>query len=118
MIPRPIGGAHQDEAVRQAQAQSMAEYRRLKHYFASGAFYGIDEQTHVHSGRDGKSAIMNCFNLDDHPVEREIRFDPKRFGLSQDRSYEFSGAVFSKTGEAYSGVARVPAHGHLLVEVK
>jgi hypothetical protein len=96
----------------------MATYRRLKHYFASGVFYGIDEQTHVHTARDGKSAVMNCFNLDDYPVEREIRFDPKRLGLSSDKSYEFSGATFSKTGDAYVGVVRVPARGHVLVEIQ
>ena len=97
----------------------MAKYRRLKRYFTSGVFYGIDEQTHVHSVRDGKSAVMNCFNLDDRPVEREIRFDPKRLGLSPDKSYEFSGATFSKeTGDAYVGAVRIPAHGHILVEVQ
>jgi hypothetical protein len=113
-----IGGTHQDEAVRQAQAQSMAKYRRLKPYFASGVFYGIDEQTHVHSSPDGKSAVMNCFNLADAPVEREIRFDAKGFGLSPDKFYEFSGATFSKTGNAYIGVVRIPARGHILVEVQ
>jgi hypothetical protein len=113
-----IGGTHQDEAVRQAQAQSMAKYRRLKPYFASGVFYGIDEQTHVHSSHDGKSAVMNCFNLADAPVEREIRFDAKGFGLSPDKFYEFSGATFSKTGNAYIGVVRIPARGHILVEVQ
>jgi hypothetical protein len=113
-----IGGTHPDEAVRRVQAQSVASYRRLKHYFASGVFYGIDEQTHIHSAGDGKSAVMNCFNLDDHLVEREIRFDPKRFGLSPDKSYEFSGAAFSKTGGAYVGVVRIPARGHILVEIQ
>jgi hypothetical protein len=113
-----IGGTHQDETVRQAQAQSMAKYRRLKPHFASGVFYGIDEQTHVHSSHDGKSAVMNCFNLADAPVEREIRFDLKGFGLSPDKSYEFSEARFFKTGNAYVGVVRIPARGHVLLEVR
>jgi hypothetical protein len=113
-----IGGTHQDEAVRLAHAESMAKYRRLKHYFASGVFYGIDEQTHVHCSRDGKSAVMNCFNLDDARVEREIHFDPDRVGLSRDKSHEFSGAAFCKNGDAYVGVVRIPAHGHILVEVQ
>jgi len=61
---------------------------------------------------------MNCFNLADAPVEREIRLDPKGFGLSPDKSYEFSGVTFSKTGDAYIGVVRIPAQGHILVEVQ
>jgi hypothetical protein len=81
-------------------------------------FYGIDEQTHVHSARDGKSAVMNCFNLANAPAEREIRFDPKGLGLLLDKSYEFSGATFSKTGDAYVGVVRIPRHGHILVEIQ
>ncbi len=85
-----IGGTHGDEAIRRAQAQSMDKYRRVKRYFACGVFYRIDEQTHVHSARDGKSAIMNCSNLDHAPVEREIHFDPKGLGLSPNKSYAFS----------------------------
>src|ERR1035438_2056656 len=46
-----IGGTHLDPATRQAQQQGMANYRRLKPYFAAGAFCGIDEQTHVHTAR-------------------------------------------------------------------
>jgi hypothetical protein len=113
-----IGGTHPEEAVRQAQAQSMATYRRLKHYFASGVFYGIDEQTHLHCSPDGTSAVVNCFNLGDAPVEREIRFDPKVFGLSQGKSYEFLGATFSRHADAYVGMVRIPARGHILVEIK
>jgi hypothetical protein len=113
-----IGGTHHDPAVRRIQAQSMAKYRRLKHYFASGVFYGIDEQTHVHSGHDGKGAVMNCFNLSDAPVEREIRFDPKGLGLSPHKSYEFRGVAFLKSGDAYVGLVRIPPHGHILVEIQ
>jgi hypothetical protein len=61
---------------------------------------------------------MNCFNLADAPAEREISFDPKAFGLSPDKSYEFSGAAFPKAGDAYVGVVRIPTHGHILVEVQ
>ena len=60
---------------------------------------------------------MNCFNLDDHPVEKEIRFEPAKLGLSPGRSYQFSGATFSKSGDAYVGRVSIPAVGHTLVEV-
>lgn len=112
-----IGGTHPDAAVRKAQKEGMANYRRLKNYFAAGQFYGIDEQTHVHSGREGKSAVMNCFNLDNQPVEREIQFEPAKLGLLPDKTYQFAGAAFSRSGDAYTGKVRIPALGHTLVEV-
>jgi hypothetical protein len=112
-----IGGTHADPAVRQAQKESMATYRRLKPYFASGIFYGIDEQTHVHSDRDGQSAVINCFNLEDQPVQREIRFQPALLGLSQDKKYQFRGAAFHPSNDAYSGKVHIAGRGHTLIEV-
>ena len=113
-----IGGTHPDKEVRAAQKQSMTTYRRLKPYFASGVFRGIDEQTHVHVDPAGKGAVMNCFNLDDSDVEREIRFDPARMGLASDKSYQFSGAsAFERSGDLYVGKVRIAGRGHTLVEI-
>ena len=112
-----IGGSHTDPAVRQAQKEGMANYRRLKPYFAAGAFYGIDEQTHVHAAREGGSAVMNCFNLDDRPVEKQIRFEPARLGLSPAKNYRFAGASVTGRGDAYVATVSIPAMGHTLVEV-
>jgi hypothetical protein len=112
-----IGGTHPDPAVQHAQKEGMANYRRLKPYFAVGQFYGIDEQTHVHTAKDGKSAVMNCFNLDDHAAEHEIRFEPAKLGLSPTKTYQFSGATFSRSGDAYVGKVSIPSLGHTLVEV-
>ena len=112
-----IGGTHPDEAVRRAQKEGMTNYRRLKPYYASGKFYGIDEQTHVHTDPEGKSAVINCFNLDEQPAEREIRFEPARLGLSTGATLKFSGADFTRSGDAYVGRVSIPARGHTLVEV-
>ena len=113
-----IGGTHPDPAVRQAQKEGMANYRRLKPYFATGAFFGIDEQTHVHSDHKGQSAVMNCFNLDAQDVEREIRFEPARVGLSSGNTYKFSGSTgFSRSGDVYIGKVKIPGHGHTLIEI-
>jgi hypothetical protein len=60
---------------------------------------------------------MNCFNLDEHPVEREIRFEPARLGLSSAKTYQFSGGSFNRSGDAYVGKVSIPALGHTLVEV-
>ena len=112
-----IGGTHPDPAVRQAQKEGMANYRRLKPYFASGVFYGIDEQTHLHADPNGKSAVLNCFNLDNNDTEREIRIEPERMGLSPGQTFHFSGADFRRSGDSYIVKVRIPARSHKLVEV-
>ena len=91
-----IGGTHPDAAVRTAQKEGMANYRRLKPYFAAATFYGIDEQTHVHSDEKTNTAVMNCFNLSNVPIEKEIRFDPAQLGLSSAKTYQFSGGGFHR----------------------
>ncbi len=112
-----IGGTHPDAMVREGQKEAMKNYRRLKRYFASGSFYGIDELTHVHSDHEGKSAVMNCFNLDAQPIEREVSFEPARLGLSPSKTYQFSGATFRRSGDVYTGVVHIPERGHILIEV-
>ena len=112
-----IGGTHPEEAVRQAQKEGMANYRRLKHYYASGTFYGIDEQTHVHTHAQGKGAVINCFNLEEKPAEREIRFEPARLGLSSSADLKFTGADFTRSSDAYIGRVKIPGEGHTLIEV-
>ena len=99
-----LGGTHKDEAARAAQREAMAAYRRLKPFFASGVFYGIDEQTHVHRHPDEPRAVINCFNLEDHPVTRPLEFAPARFGLSPARRYSVPREV------------TIPAYGHVLIE--
>ena len=113
-----IGGTHSDPATVAAHREAMRTYRRLKPYFASGVFYGIDEQTHVHSAPDGKSAVLNCFNLSDQAVEREILFEPANFGLEPDQHYRFAGAHTRKAGEIYTATPKIPALGHTLIEVQ
>jgi hypothetical protein len=60
---------------------------------------------------------MNCFNLDNHPIEKEIRFEPTKLGLTPGKTYQFAGAAFSRSGDAYVGKVSIPALGHTLVEV-
>jgi hypothetical protein len=113
-----IGGTHPNAVVRQAQKDGMANYRRLKPYFVSGTFYGIDEQTHVHSAPDRRSAVINCFNLDVTDSEREIDFQPAKLGLLPEKDYHFSNGNFSRSSlQSYRGRVRIPAHGHTLLEV-
>jgi hypothetical protein len=112
-----VGGTHPDETVRKSQKDVIATYRRLKPFFTTGTFYGIDELTHVHVDRKRTGAVINCFNLDNNPVDREIKFAPATFGLATSKTYLFTGGRFTQTGDAYTGKVTVPAQGHALIEV-
>lgn len=112
-----IGGTHPDPAVRKAQKDGMTTYRRLKPYFAAATFYGIDEQTHVHTDAKTNTAVINCFNLTKVAAEREVRFEPAQLGLSPAKTLRFSGATFERSGDIYVGKVSIPAEGHTLIEV-
>jgi hypothetical protein len=71
----------------------MTTYRRLKPCFAAAIFYGIDEQTHVHTDAKTNTAVVNCFHLCKVAVEREVRFEPAQLGLSPAKTLRFSGAT-------------------------
>jgi hypothetical protein len=112
-----IGGTHKDPQVQHAHKQAMADYRRLKPFFAAGAFYGIDEMTHVHRHPQAAAAVINCFNLEDQPAERSVEFVPARFGLDPSKQYRIAGAPSHFSSDRYSIEAAIPGRGHLLVEV-
>ena len=111
-----IGGTHSDPKVRDLQKKAMTAYRRLKPYFASGTFIGIDELTHVHRHPREKSAVINCFNLDDRAVTRTVEVKLERFGLDPAREYSVSGKN-SRRGGAYEVEIEIPAYGHTLIEM-
>ena len=112
-----IGGTHPDLKVQQAHKSAMATYRRLKPCFAAGTFYGLDEMTHLHRHPTQSSAVINCFNLEDHPIERDIEFDPARFGLDPLREYKVQGAESPGRGARRTLHAVIPPRGHLLLEI-
>ena len=60
---------------------------------------------------------MNCFNLGDQPVEKEIRFEPSKLGLSPGKTYQFSGATLTLSGDVYVGTVSIPMQGHTLLEI-
>ena len=70
-----LGGTHSDAAAREAHKRAMADYRRLKPFFASGTFVGIDEQTHAHRHLERRGTVVNCFNLDGKEVKRVVKLD-------------------------------------------
>jgi hypothetical protein len=113
-----IGGTHKDPVVRKAQKEAMATYRRLEQFFKAGKFYGLDETVHVHTHPTDQAAVINCFNLEDAPVEREVELLPERVGLDPRRSYKVEGVPARGQGPSYILSFKVPARGHQLAEVR
>jgi hypothetical protein len=113
-----IGGTHADPAVRKAQKEAMATYRRLAPFFKAGKFYGLNEMLHVHVHPTESAAVINCFNLESKPASQHIEFAPSRFGLDGAKEYRAIGATASHHGERYLLDVVVPAYGHSLVELR
>jgi len=111
-----IGGTHTDAKVREAHKRGMADYRRLKPFFAAGTFWGIDELTHLHRHPRDKSAVINCFNLEDRSVTRTVSIDLARFGLDPAREYSVTGNSRRRVG-AYDVEVTIAAYGHALIEM-
>lgn len=113
-----IGGSHADPAVRRAQKDAMAAYREHQALFKRGIFYGIDEMTHVHADADRASAVINCFNLEDHAVRRSFRFEAGGIGLDPDATYRVIGASAEKDGRGCKVDVELNAYGHTLVQLQ
>ena len=96
----------------------MATYRRLEAFFKAGAFYGLDEMAHVHVHPSEPSAVVNCFNLEDHPVHRQLELDPAKFGLNASDQYEIKGASARREENRYVMEVEIPSHGHVLLELR
>jgi hypothetical protein len=112
-----VGGTHPDPAIRQKQKETIAAYRRLKPFFTTGLFYGIDELTHVHIDRKKTGAVINAFNLEKDPVERKITFAPTAYGLSGGRIYKWKGGTMTQNGDIYTANVLIPGFGHTLIEI-
>ncbi len=112
-----IGGTHADPTVRQAQKEAMATYRRLEPFFKAGRFYGIDEMAHVHVHPTQQAAVFNCFNLDENPARREITFDPAKYRLDPNASYEVRGVPSRAVGNQIVLTFEIPPLGHQLAEI-
>jgi hypothetical protein len=113
-----IGGTHPDPQVRKAQKEAMATYRRLQTFFKAGTFYGLHEMVHVHVHPTQPEAVINCFNLEDHAVNRHIELYPGKVGLEATGYYQFKGATAERAKDHYMLEAAIPSYGHSLIEVR
>lgn len=110
-----VGGKHADPAVWEAQKQAMQTYLSLKRFYTQGIFYGLDENIHVHTLPDPGECVINCFNPDDQPVRKEIRFQIQEIGLLPG-TVRIDGAPYEQTGDEIVMNLDIPARGHLLVK--
>jgi hypothetical protein len=113
-----IGGTHKDPAVRKAHHEAMATYRKHDAFFKAGAFYGLDELDHLHVHPSQPAAVVNCFNLEERPVHRQLEIDPAKFGLNVNHPYEIKGATARREQNRYIVEVDIPSRGHVLVEMR
>jgi hypothetical protein len=111
-----VGGKHADPAVWAAQKNAMKTYNELKRFYAQGVFYGLDETIHCHTLPDLGQCVINCFNIEEKPMQKEVRFRPNEIGLPAGR-VQIEGAPFKQDGEEVVVDLGIPARGHLLLKV-
>jgi acetyl esterase/lipase len=112
-----FGGKPTDPAVWTAHKNAMKTYNGLKRFFAQGVFFGLDETIHCHTLPDEKRSVINCFNLEDKPVKRQVRFRLSEIGLPAGK-VQIDEAPFRQSGEEVTVDLAIPARGHLLLQVQ
>jgi hypothetical protein len=73
---------------------------------------------HAHVHPTEPAAVINCFNLEDHAVNRRIELDPRKLGLQAIGPYQIKGATARRAEERYIIDVEVPSYGHSLIEVR
>lgn len=101
----------------EADKQAMRTYLSLKRFYTQGKFYGIDEMVHAHTLPDLRESVLNIFNLEDKPAEREVRFRLDDIGLPTG-SVKIDGAAFTEKDGEITMKLTIPARGHQLLRVK
>jgi len=77
-----IGGLSNRTSVKyKALKEAMNLYKKLKHYFTRGTFYGINNTTHIHVDKRKKLGIITAYNLSSRVKKVPIQFDPLRYSL-------------------------------------
>jgi hypothetical protein len=103
--------------VWEAQKKAMQVYMPLKRFYTQGKFYGIDETVHAHTLPELGESVLNVFNLDDKPIEKEVRFRLADVGLPAG-AVQIEGATSSVKGDEVTLKVSLPARGHRLVKIK
>lgn len=102
----------------EAHKKAMKEYMRLKPFFVSGEFFGIDELTHVHTLAEQNASVIICFNLEEEEINKEFSVCAEEIGLSFSGKWEIEGAdhwELTDNGSSFS--VNIPARGMRLIKI-
>ncbi|HEY1764703.1 MAG TPA: hypothetical protein VGF85_07245 [Opitutaceae bacterium] len=112
-----MGAKPADPAVWDAQRQAMRQYLALKRFYAQGLFYGLDEMLHAHTLPELRECVIDCFNLEEHPTHRTIRFRYADIGLPP-TSLQADGARLENKPDQVTMEVDLPARAHHLVHLR
>ncbi len=112
-----VGGKHPDPAVWEAQKKALRQYRELKRFYTQGEFFGIRETVHAHTLKDLGQSVINVFNLDDKPAEKQIKFRLAEIGLPT-APVQIEGASFQQKDDEIAIDFTIPARGHALCKIR
>jgi hypothetical protein len=102
----------------EAHKKAMKAYMRLKPFYVRGTFYGIDELTHVHTLAEENSSVINCFNLDKKPLNKEMVCYLSDLGLKPAAKWEVTGTRdWRFANGAFHFKVEVPGMGAGLIEI-
>jgi len=94
-----LNSQSENEARYAAYKKAVAEYNRLRAFYARGRFIGLDETAHLHLHPNDRAAVLNVYNLTDESVHREVRINPREVGLGKVDSLKVEGAAWHRDGE-------------------
>ena len=87
-----IGGlSNRSSSKYKALKEAMILYKKIKHYFTRGIFYGISQEIHLHVDEADKLGVITAYNLSSRVQIIEIQFDPKKYGLDVNSVDIYSG---------------------------
>lgn len=111
-----MGGKGSDPAVWKAHVEAMRTYLPLKRFYTQGVFYGLDETVHAHTLPDLRESVINCFNLGDKALRRQVHFHCTDVGLPPG-AVQVEGASFTAKGNEITMTVDIPAMAPKLVKV-
>ena len=94
-----LNSSKDNQARYEAYRRAVAEYNRLRPFFARGRFVGLEETTHLHVHPTESAAVLSVFNLTDTLVRRAVRFNPGEVGLGSSSRLVVEGCPSRREGD-------------------
>jgi len=110
-------GGKPGPTVWEAEKRAMQTYRSLKRFYTQGVFYGLDETVHAHTLPDVRASVINVFNLENKPVQKQLRFRAADIGLPAG-PLQIEGAVLRHDGDQLVLDLSLPARGQRLLKAR